>query len=95
MLSLPLEIEKRLKEAFSPDVLKIEDDSARHAGHLHHKTSGGSHMTVFMVSSSFQGKTLLQRHRALQSVLKEFLKVDIHALSLKLLTPDEYANRRP
>ncbi|KOC69311.1 BolA-like protein 2 [Habropoda laboriosa] len=45
--------------------------------------------SVTIVSSIFEGKPLLQRHRLVHSVLEKELKT-IHAFSQKTLTPEEW-----
>ncbi|MBL9029939.1 MAG: BolA family transcriptional regulator [Caedimonas sp.] len=92
MTSIVIEMEHLLKKAFLPAILEITDDSSRHQGHQEAGKGQETHFTVLMVSSEFQGKSLLQRHRAVQNVLKELLHSKIHALSLKTLTPQEHQN---
>lgn len=43
-----------------------------------------------VISEAFKGKTLVQRHRMVYTVLDEELKVKgVHALALKTKAPDE------
>lgn len=42
-----------------------------------------------MTSGSFEGKSLVQRHRMVFEVLDEELKATVHALALKLKAPEE------
>lgn len=49
----------------------------------------GSKFTVIIVSDEFEGKTLLQRHRLVNSILEEELKT-IHAFSQKTFTPEQW-----
>ena len=92
MMSIALEMERLLRKAFLPAILEITDDSNRHQGHQEAGKGQETHFTILMVSSEFEGKSLLQRHRAVQNVLKELLYSRIHALSLKTLTPQEHQN---
>jgi len=80
-------IEERLRTAFKPDDLHIVDDSAAHAGHA--GARGGGHFNVLIVSPSFAGKSLRHRHRLVYEALGDLMNRDIHALSIKALTPDE------
>ncbi len=79
----------RLTRAFSPLFLEIVDESAHHRSH---REGGGeeTHFQVTLVASFFIDKNHLQRHRAVQEVLKDLLISSIHALSLKMWTPQEY-----
>ncbi|RMD69743.1 MAG: BolA family transcriptional regulator [Gammaproteobacteria bacterium] len=80
-------IKKRLTEALAPTFLAIEDESHKHAGHA--SAQGGGHFNVFIVSPAFEGKTLIQRHRMIYEALGEAMKEEIHALSIKALSPQE------
>lgn len=82
-------IENRLREAFTPTKIEVRDDSHRHAGHEGAK-SGGGHFTVTIISTSFQGKTPVQRHQMIYQALGAMMKQEIHALSIQALTPHEH-----
>ena len=81
-------IEQRLRTALSPEDIHIIDDSAAHAGHAGAR-EGGGHFNVMIVAAAFAGKSLIQRHRMVYDAVDDLMKVDIHALSIKALTPDE------
>jgi BolA protein len=81
-------IEAILRGRFQPAHLEIRDDSAAHAGHAG-ATSGGGHFEVLIVSTAFEGKTLLDRHRMVNEALREMIGREIHALGLKTLAPSE------
>lgn len=48
-----------------------------------------THFEAMVVSPSFAGKRSLQRHQMVYRTLGEAMGREIHALSLKALTPDE------
>jgi acid stress-induced BolA-like protein IbaG/YrbA len=50
----------------------------------------GTHFEAVIVSSAFNGKTLLERHQLVYNVLGEAMKERIHALSLKTYTPEQW-----
>lgn len=81
-------IDRRLRDAFAPEALEVEDDSAAHAGHVGAR-SGKGHFNVLIVAESFAGKPPLARHRMVYEALGELMHTDIHALSVKALAPDE------
>jgi BolA protein len=85
-------IESTLRQAFAPQHLRIEDESARHAGHAG-AASGGGHFRVLIVSEAFRGQTPVQRHGAVYAALGTAMQSDIHALALRTLTPEEWARR--
>lgn len=52
----------------------------------------GAKFSVTIVSSAFEGKSLIHRHRSVHSVLEEELKT-IHAFKQKTLTPAEWEKK--
>jgi len=86
-------LEETLGKAFAPDVLQIEDESAQHAGHAG-AAAGGGHFRVLIVSESFRGQDLVGRQRAVYAVLGDAMRVRIHALALRALTPEEWEAQR-
>jgi len=57
-------------------------------------TGGGDHFEALVVSESFEGKGLVERHQAVYGALGDAMKARIHALTLKVMTPNQYQNRR-
>lgn len=53
----------------------------------------GGKFNVVIVSSEFEGKSLLQRHRLVNTTLAEELKT-IHAFSQKNYTPEQWAKEQ-
>lgn len=81
-------IQAALQAAFAPQQLEVRDDSHRHAGHAG-ASDGRGHFKVLVVSDAFAGKAPLARHRAVYAALGEMMETDIHALSIKAVTPQE------
>ena len=52
-------------------------------------TGTADHWKATIVSASFAGKSLMQRHRMVNAALAEELKGPIHALTMDTKTPDE------
>ena len=50
----------------------------------------GSHFYATIVSSAFEGKSLVARQRLVNAALGERMKAEIHALSMKTKTPAEF-----
>lgn len=50
----------------------------------------GAHFEALIVSTAFDGKRLIARHQLVYAALGERMKAEIHALSMRTLTPDEY-----
>ena len=51
----------------------------------------GHHFEAVIVSAAFRGKPRVQRHQMVYAVLGERMRADIHALSMRTLTPEESA----
>ncbi|MNN21611.1 transcriptional regulator BolA [compost metagenome] len=84
------QIRTALAAALAPALLEVEDDSHRHVGHAGAR-DGRGHFNVVVVSEVFAGKGPLARHRAVYAALGTMMETDIHALSIKALTPGEHA----
>lgn len=80
-----------LREAFRPAEVAIIDDSHRHAGHAGARPGGETHYTVQVVSPAFSGMNRVARSRAVHEALAAEFGSGLHALSLRLLTPEEAA----
>jgi len=50
----------------------------------------GQHFEALIVSAAFQGKMPVARHQLVYQALGERMKADIHALSMRTLTPEEW-----
>lgn len=50
----------------------------------------GQHFTAMIVSPAFVGKRLIQRHQIVYAALGDRMREEIHALSMKTLTPEEF-----
>lgn len=82
------EITKRLREAFNPETLGVEDEGHLHEGHAGAR-DGRGHFRVLIISEAFEGKAMIERHRMIYRVLDDMMKLDIHALAIDAWTPDE------
>ncbi|QJQ06881.1 BolA family transcriptional regulator [Undibacterium piscinae] len=50
----------------------------------------GQHFSAVIVSPAFAGKRLIQRHQIVYAALGDRMREEIHALSMKTLTPEEF-----
>ncbi len=82
-------IRAKLSQAFAPERLEIEDDSARHHGHSGARPGGETHFNVLIEAAAFAGVGRVARQRAVYGALKDELAGPVHALSLKVLAPGE------
>jgi BolA protein len=84
-------IEQKLGEQLNLHHIEIKDFTGRHLNHKQH--DGGFHLEAIIVSDSFINKTLIDRHKIIYAALGELLKHEIHAFSMKTLTPEEWENK--
>ncbi|NGM23593.1 BolA family transcriptional regulator [Roseomonas stagni] len=84
-------IEAAIRGAFAPTEVIVQDDSALHAGHAGARPGGETHYTLRIVAPGFAGQSRVTRSRAVHEALAAEFVTGLHALSLKLLTPEEAA----
>ncbi|HUX63817.1 BolA family protein [Sulfuricella sp.] len=53
----------------------------------------GQHFEAVIVSPAFQGKRTLQHHQLVYGVLGSRMHAEIHALSMKTFTPEEWSKQ--
>jgi BolA protein len=82
-------ITKKLREAFLPESLDVTDESHLHEGHSGHRPGGETHFRVYIVSPAFEGKSRIERHRMINTLLAPELAGSVHALAIKAHAPGE------
>jgi BolA protein len=87
-------ITEKLRKAFEPESLRVEDESLQHQGHAGHRPGGETHFRVHIVSQAFRGKTRLERHRMINATLASELTGGVHALAIHAAAPDEGSERK-
>ena len=75
MIVSPQDIKQWISDGMPDSSVEVEGD--------------GQHFEAVIVSSEISGKSLIQRHQMVYGVLGDRMKSQIHALSMKTLTPDE------
>src|SRR6516164_11286157 len=75
-------ITNKLREAFSPESLEVQDESHLHEGHAGHRPGGETHFRVYIVSEAFKGKSRVERHRMINAALSAELAGSVHALAI-------------
>tara|TARA_B000000441_G_scaffold121163_1_gene96102 strand:- start:84 stop:353 length:270 start_codon:yes stop_codon:yes gene_type:complete len=87
-MEIKKEIKKRLEKKLDLIHFEIKDFTGRHLNHKLHE--GGFHLETTIVSDDFTDKTLIERHRLVYDAMGELMKHEIHALSMKTLTREEW-----
>jgi len=82
-------ITEKLRTAFAPESLHVEDESHRHEGHAGHRPGGQTHFRLYIVSEAFRGKSRLERHRMINAALASELAGGVHALAIHASAPEE------
>ncbi len=54
----------------------------------------GTHFEAIVVSSDFEGKSLIEQHQIVYSALGDAMKEQIHAISLKTYTPSQWERKQ-
>ncbi len=72
------EILETLQDHFSGGEVTLENTSSQHIGH----NNSGMHLKTTIHFDGFKGKSTLDRHRMVQSVLKEKIGREIHAITI-------------
>lgn len=75
----------------TPDLVKSYIAAGLECSHLEVE-GDGQHFKAVIVSAAFAGKRSIQRHQIVYAALGDRMREEIHALSMKTLTPEEFAN---
>jgi acid stress-induced BolA-like protein IbaG/YrbA len=77
MLPTPDDVRRYIADGLDCDVLQVEGD--------------GQHFNALIVSRAFEGRSRVQRHQLVYKALGERMRAEVHALSMRTLTPAEHA----
>lgn len=75
----PKNIEQYIREGLACEHLAVDGD--------------GHHFEAVIVSAAFEGKRLIARHQLVYGALGDRMRQEIHALSMRTLTPAEWAEQ--
>lgn len=73
----PAEVRRYIEQGLACETLEVDGD--------------GRHFQALIVSAAFEGKSRVQRHQLVYAALGERMREEVHALSMKTLTPAEFA----
>ncbi|NEO39382.1 MAG: BolA family transcriptional regulator [Moorea sp. SIOASIH] len=77
------QVEEKIKASIPDAQVKVED------------LGGGNHLQAIVVSSEFEGKSLVKQHQLVYGALSQELATEaIHALALKTYTPEAWAGKQ-
>jgi acid stress-induced BolA-like protein IbaG/YrbA len=72
----PDDVRRYIAEGLTCEQLQVDGD--------------GRHFDALVVSSAFEGKSRVQRHQLVYAALGSRMREEVHALSIKALTPAEW-----
>ncbi len=73
----PADVKRYIAQGLQCEQLEVDGD--------------GRHFQALIVSQAFEGKSRVQRHQLVYAALGERMREEVHALSMKTLTPAEAA----
>lgn len=76
----PESIEHNIRQGMNTVYLSVDGD--------------GRHFEAVVVSDEFAGKSRVQRHQRVYQTLGDRMREEVHALSIKTYTPQEWESRR-
>jgi acid stress-induced BolA-like protein IbaG/YrbA len=72
----PNDIQRYIAEGLDCEVIEVSGD--------------GRHFDALVVSAAFEGQSRIARHQQVYRALGDRMRQEIHALSMRTLTPAEY-----
>ncbi len=82
----------KIKEALSAVYVDVIDESFKHVGHA--GAAQGGHFILKVVSDRFNGVSLIDRNRFIYRLLEEEMKGEIHAITIRAMTAEEWESSR-
>ena len=85
--------EKRIKliqdglQSLNQIKIDIVDEGHLHVGHAGAKSGG--HFKLYIVSDHFKGQSMIDRHKLIYKSLDNLMNTEVHALSIKAISPEE------
>lgn len=73
----PEQVKTYIQSGLACDLVRVDGD--------------GHHFEAVIVSPAFDGKNMIQQHQLVYQALGDRMREEIHALSIKTYTPDDWA----
>ncbi len=73
--------------------LKTYIESSLPCEHVQVEGDDGRHFHALIVSAEFKGKNTVQQHQLVYKSLGDRMKQEIHALSMKTMTPQQWTDK--
>ena len=89
-MKVQAQIERKIDDLLSLSYFEVHNES-----HMHNVPPGSeSHFKLVLVSSEFDGLSLVARHKLIYKLLAEELRNGVHALALHTYTPAEWEKKQ-
>lgn len=75
------EVENYIRQGLQCDYVQVQGND-------------GQHFEAVIVSPEFTGKNMVQQHQLVYKALGDRMRAEIHALSIRTLTPEAWAELR-
>ena len=90
-MKIKTKIEKVIKDYFEPYYFSVLDVSEKRRGHQGFREGVESHFEIVIVSKIFDNKNKINRHRMVNKILKDDYSKDLHSVTIKALTLEEFS----
>lgn len=78
----------------TPESIQLNIAQGLPTEHLSVVGDDGTHFEAVIVSEAFTGKSRVQRHQLVYQTLGDRMRAEIHALSMKTYTPQEWQSQK-
>ena len=78
-MTTPNDVKSYIEQGLNCEFVEVEGD--------------GHHFEAVIVSSLFQGKGMVQQHQLVYKALGDRMHEEVHALSMKTYTPEQWGER--
>lgn len=75
----------------TPESIKTHIETSLSCDLVHVEGEDGHHFSAIIVSAEFRDKNMVQQHQLVYHALGKKMEQEIHALSMKTLTPEQWA----
>lgn len=76
-----------------PENIKEMISTGLNCEYLDVQGEDGTHFEAVIVSTAFEGKSLIEQHKLVYGTLGDNMRSAIHALSMKTLTPQQWQDQ--
>jgi BolA family transcriptional regulator, general stress-responsive regulator len=73
----------KLSHTFNPVSFEVIDESEQHLGHGGWREGGETHFRIRITSGAFAGKSRVEMHRMIHTVVADELQERVHALAIE------------